>query len=198
MKRRNRITIAVAIATLILGGSYWYFIQYCLPHFHTVREGTLYRSGQPRGVGLEWLRVRGIRTLINLRDPDKDGVAEEKAFAEENGLRFYQFPIGSSHEATQDAVKRFLAIVDDKSPRPILVHCSRGKDRSNVLSAIFRIEYDRWSNELALEELYRLGLTMDSLPAAQNFIRNYRPRWAGGGGTATNPSQALPEVPWQE
>jgi protein tyrosine/serine phosphatase len=147
---------------------------------------------------LEWLRVRGIRTLINLRRPNKDGVAEEKTFAEENGLHFYHFYIGSSHEAIQDTVKRFLAIVGDKSHWPILVHCSRGKERSGVLAAIFRIEYDRWSNELALEELYRLGLTKDSLPVGQNFIRNYRPRWAGGGGAATKPSQALPEVPWQE
>jgi protein tyrosine/serine phosphatase len=199
MKRRTKIISALIVVCLMVGGAYYYFIQIALPHFHTTRKGVLYRSGQPRGVGLAWVKHYGIRTLINLRKPDSNGTSEEKAFAAENGLYFYNFSIGSSHEDIAETVARFLAIVDDKSHWPILVHCSRGKERSGVLSAIFRIEYDRWPNDRALQETYRLGLEEGHMPIPENFIKNYRARWNGDSGTSSQKaSEALPEVPWQD
>lgn len=183
---------------LMVGGAYYYFIQVALPNFHTTRKGVLYRSGQPRGLGLEFVKLYGIRTLINLRRPDRDGIPEEKAFAAKNGLRFYNFSIGSSTAEIDKTVKRFLAIVADKSNWPILVHCSRGKERSGVLSAIYRIEHDRWSNEDALEETYRLGLERGHMPIPENYIKNYRPGSAPQQNTTLKPSEDLPEVPWQD
>ncbi|CAB1057380.1 hypothetical protein D1BOALGB6SA_2133 [Olavius sp. associated proteobacterium Delta 1] len=198
MKRRTKILAALAVVIIMVGGSYWYFIQIALPHFGTVREGMLYRSGQPRGLGLAWVKHYGIRTLINLRKPESDGTPEEKTFAAENGLQFYNFSIGSSQEDIEQTVGRFLAIVDDKSQWPILVHCSRGKERSGVLSAVFRIEYDHWSNDQALQETYRLGLEEGHMPIPENFIKNYRARWSGDGEASQKASEALPEVPWQD
>jgi len=198
MKRHKKIITALTVVILTAGGAYYYFIQVALPHFHTIRKGVLYTSGQPRGVGLPWIKYYGIRTLVNLRKPNSNGTPEEKAFAAENGLHFYNLSIGSSHDHIKQTVERFLAIVDDPSQWPILVHCSRGKERSGVLSAIFRIEYDRWSNEKALQETYRLGLEEGQLPIPENLIKNYRPRGNGDGGTSQKASETLPEVPWQD
>ena len=183
---------------LLVGGAYWYFIQVALPNFHTIRKEVLYRSGQPRGLGLEFVNLYGIRTLINLRSPDSNGTPEEKAFAAEKGLNFYNFSIGSSAAEIDNAVKRFMAIAADKSNWPILVHCSRGKERSGVLSAIYRIEYDHWSSEDALEETYRLGLARGHMPIPENYIKTYRPGWAAGKNTPAKSSENLPEVPWQD
>ena len=198
MKRRTKIIAALTVLILMVGGGYWYFIQVALPHFGAVREGVLYRSGQPRGLGLAWVKHSGIRTLVNLRKPHSDGTPEEKAFAAANGLNFHNFSIGSSHADIERTVARFLDIVDDKSNWPILVHCSRGKERSGVLSAVFRIEFDRWPNERALEETYRLGLEKGHMPIPENFIKNYRARWNGGAGTSQKSSEPLPQVPWQD
>jgi len=198
MQRRTKILAALAVILLIAGGAYYYFIQVALPNFHTTREGVLYRSGQPRGLGLDFVKLYGIRTLINLRSPDSDGTPEEKAFAAENGLNFYNFLIGSSAAEIDKAVKRFLAIAADKSNWPILVHCSRGKERSGVMSAIYRIEFDHWRNADALEETYRLGLKRGHMPIPENYIKTYRPGWAAGKSTAAKASESLPEVPWQD
>jgi len=198
MKRNTKIITALAAVVVLAGSAYYYFIQVALPHFGTVREGVLYRSGQPRGVGLAWVKYQGIRTLINLRNPHSDGTPEEKAFAAENGLNFYNFSIGSRHEDIDQTVGRFLSILDDESNWPVLVHCSRGKERSGVLSAVFRIEYDRWPNDQALQETYRLGLEEGHMPIPENFIRNYRARWDDNGKASTEPSVNLPEVPWQD
>jgi hypothetical protein len=67
-----------------------------------------------------------------------------------------------------------------------------------VLSAIYRIEYDRCLNDQALQETYRLGLEEGHMPIPENFIKNYRARWNGDSGTVKEESQALPEVPWQD
>jgi tyrosine-protein phosphatase SIW14 len=198
MQRRTKIIAALTAIILMAGGAYYYFIQVALPNFHTTREGVLYRSGQPRGLGLEFVKLYGIRTLINLRSPDSNGTPEEKAFAAEKGLNFYNFSIGSSAAEIDNAMKRFLAIVDDNSNWPILVHCSRGKERSGVLSAIYRIEYDHWRNADALEETYRLGLKRGHMPIPENYIKTYRPGWAAGKNTAAKSSESLPEVPWQD
>jgi protein tyrosine/serine phosphatase len=198
MKRRTQIIAALTVVILMAGGAYYYFIQVARPRFATVREGVLYRSGQPRGAGLAWVKHFGIRTLINLRKPNSSGTPEEKAYAAQNGLNFYNFSIGSSHEDIEQTVARFLEIVDDKSNWPILVHCSRGKERSGVLSAIFRIEYDRWPNEQALQETYRLGLEEGHMPIPENFIKNYRARGNAEGGTSQKSPATLPEVPWKD
>ena len=198
MKRRTKIIAALAVVIVMVGGAYYYCIQIALPHFYSVREGVLYRSGQPRGLGLAWVKHSGIRTLINLRKPYSNGTPEEINFAAQNGLNFYNFATGSGYEDIEQAVGRFLTVVDDTSNWPVLVHCSRGKERSGVLSAVFRIEYDRWSNEQALQEAYRLGLEEGHKPILENFIKNYRARWSGDNGTMQKTADALPEVPWQD
>ena len=177
-KRRNKMLTASAIAICIVGGSCYYFSQEALPNFETVRSGVLYRSGQPRGLGLEFVRLFGIRTLVNLRSPGSDGTREEDLFAAENGLEFHNLTMGPGHQDVQATVERFLAVVDDESKWPVLLHCSRGYERSGVLSAIYRIENDRWSNRRALEEAYRLGLDKGEMPVAEEFVRSYRPRWS--------------------
>ncbi len=195
MKRLHKILIMVVSALVLSGALYFFFARKCIPNFHTLREGVLYRSGQPRGLGLEFVRLFGIRTLINLRNPDSDGTPQEKVFAAEKGLNFYNFSLGDSHRELDRAVKRFLAIADDKSSWPILVHCSWGEERSGFLSAIYRLEYDRWTNEQALEETYRLGLEKGHMPIKENYIKSYRPRWAGEHISDIKPAQALLQGP---
>jgi hypothetical protein len=63
----------------------------------------------------------------------------------------------------------------------VLVHCSRGKERSGVCGAVFRIEFDGWTNEQALAEMYGLGFKRGTLPALERFVASYQPQWRGGG-----------------
>ena len=187
--------MALTAMFIMLGGAYYYFSRVALPNFRTTQKGVLYRSGQPRGVGLQFVKLYGIRTLINLRSSDDDSITEEKAFAAKNGLYFYNFPVGSSTAEIDETVQHFLAILADKSRWPILVHCSWGEERSGVLSAVYRMEYERWSNEDALAETYRLGLKIGSAPIKENYIKNYRPHWPPSRNAHPKPSEDLPSVP---
>lgn len=180
MRRRKHIALAGVLAAVLTAAGYGYYFRHtCLPNFRTVRKHVLYRSGQPRGPGLHALRLWGIRTVINLRGADADGVKEEAAFTAEHGMSFRLITVGKTAEAVAESTALFLAVVTEEANWPVLVHCSRGKERAGVLSAVFRMGHDGWSNQQALYELYRNGLEPGSMPAAETFVWNFDPGSCG-------------------
>jgi len=187
-----------AVAVAALTTATLCFKQHCLPHSRAVRKNVLYRSGQPRGPGLHVLRLHGIRTVVNLRAPGRDGVQAEREFCDRHGIAFHIVPVGHTREDIAECVTRFLAVLDDSSNWPVLVHCSRGKERAGVLSAVFRMEFDHWPNQRALHEMYGRGLTPGSMSVAETYVWDYQPRWRDEvvvGNTATE--ERHPAV-WQD
>ena len=174
-RRKHFISGLVLVIAATVSSGVYYYNQKLLPHVHTVEENKLYRSGQPRGAGLYWLKIKGIKTVINLRKPHSDGLAEEREFCEKNGIIFYNIPIGSTYETVSKTAEAFRKIYADPQNYPILVHCSRGRERSGVMSAIYRIEENGWSNGEALYELYNLGLEPGTMLAAEDFVRTFHP-----------------------
>ncbi len=197
----TRKLVVAGVLTLVffgIAGGIVYYKQRLMPRFVTVRSNALHRSGQPCGLGLQTLRAHGIQTIVNLRKPGGHGMEAEQAFAEKHGMSFQLIPIGYSHADMVKTTEAFLAIMDDDSNWPVLVHCSRGKERSGLLSAIFRMEYDRWSNQKALYEMYNLGMGPGAMPIVEQFVWDYVPRWKRDSEPAKLAREDLPEVIWQE
>ncbi len=169
----NRLIASLLTLVLAIGGGSYFFQQRLLPHVETVKDGVLYRSGQPRGLGLNWVKLRGIHTLVNLRGPDSDGVAEEQAFAARHGIEFVQIPMGTDGYDLGQSADQFLDIVADEANWPILVHCSRGKERAGIMSALYRIQYDQWPILNVVRESIALGLDPQEQPAAYRFIEEF-------------------------
>lgn len=171
---KSRAVFYLAVTAVVaagVAGGYWYAAEYCVPNLHTVRPGILYRSGQPRSLGLHWLEWKGIRTIVNLRGPDGDAIPEERRFADEHDIRFYSIPVGTDYDSIRRSVTEFLTLVEDPHAWPVLVHCSRGKERTGVMTAAYRISVEGRSLGEALDELYRLGFQEGSIPAAEEVIR---------------------------
>ena len=63
-----------------------------------------------------------------------------------------EFP--RKHPPTIDA---FLALMDDQSTYPVLIHCRAGLHRTGVLAALYRQEYEGWTSAEALRELKNHG-----------------------------------------
>lgn len=181
----DRITSTVAFVAGIPGVCR-IALSRLLPHFRSVSPGILYRSGQPKGLGLHVVRHRGIRTLVNVRKPGRPGIDAEALFAESHGLRFFHLPWGSSNDEIQRTVTDFLDIVRNSENWPVLVHCSRGKERSGVMAAAFRIAENGWSRQRALDELFAHGLEPGTMPSAEAVL-----------GTLTGPSAPVREASGQ-
>lgn len=142
MKRifRRGFVFASALAVGIAAGcgAYAGYLQVS-GNFHTVIEGQLYRSAQPSAGDLaSYVREHGIRTVINLRGshPELDWYADEVAMSKGLGLTHIDFGMTSSKMLSADRAAELVAIMR-AAPRPILIHCQAGADRSGLASALY-------------------------------------------------------------
>jgi protein tyrosine/serine phosphatase len=157
-------------------------------NFRIVREDVLYRSGQMTLDGLKRaIHEYGIRTIVSLRDARIEGDpapdAREEEYCHKLGIKYVRIPPrpweGAPGETppVEKGVKRFLEVMDHARTYPVLVHCCAGTHRTGAYCAIYRMEYEGWSNTQALEELRSLGYSnLDEENDIRGYLSNYRPR----------------------
>jgi len=75
-------------------------------------------------------------------------------------------------------VRKFLEIMDDPNNYPVLIHCFAGSHRTGAYCAIYRMEYEHWSNEDAMDEMRAAGyLSIYDDWDILGYLERYRPRW---------------------
>ncbi len=110
----------------------------------------LYRCEQPEASDIAGLRAMGIRSLLNLRQHHKDARAFEQA-----GFRLFRERMEADELTVDDlvaALRQFRA-----APKPVLVHCWHGSDRTGSVVAAYRIVFQGWTPAAALDELRHGG-----------------------------------------
>ncbi len=126
----------------------------------------LYRSEQPDREGFEILSGLGIKSVLNLRSQHSN-----KEFITDLPLRSYHIRMNPS-EIRDDEIITSLQILIT-APKPILIHCHYGSDRTGVVIAMYRIVFEGWSKEDAINEMINGGYGFHSkhanIPA---YIRN--------------------------
>ena len=140
-------------------------------NFRVVREGVLYRSGQPTEKGLKRIcHDLGIRTVITLRDAKAPGLPMperwETAFCEREEINYVRLPPrqwegteDKAHPPVDENVQKFLEIMNDPRNHPVLIHCFGGVHRTGAYCAIYRMEFEGWSNIEAMNEMEACGYT---------------------------------------
>ena len=108
----------------------------------------LYRSGQPNSLEMKELEAMGIRSVLNLRQHHTDN--DE---ARGTALMLYHIRMRAGNIQDEEVAEALHII--NTAPKPILVHCWHGSDRTGTIIALYRILYESWSKEAALEELMR-------------------------------------------
>jgi protein tyrosine phosphatase (PTP) superfamily phosphohydrolase (DUF442 family) len=149
-------------------------------NFHVVKEGVLYRSGQPGGDDLERIaREHGIRSVINLRgaNPGEPWYEEEIAASRRLGLERVEISMSAERLPHREELSALLDAFREL-PRPMLVHCDGGADRSGEAVAIFALEHLKWSRSEALLQLRpSYGHNPERYPAKTYFVERV---WRGG------------------
>lgn len=124
-------------------------------NFHTVEEGVFYRSAHLSGETLEQrIKQYGIKTVINLRgaNPKEQWWLDEKAVTDRNNVRLCDIAISAGTLTSKEKLSEILNEFDH-APRPILVHCRAGVDRTGEISALWMLDKMKKSNNEALEQL---------------------------------------------
>lgn len=139
-----RWTVAAAGTPLIVLVAFgvvcglWMGGQQLIGNFHTVIPGELYRSAQFNPEKVEYFeRQYGIKTIINLLGPSDLGWYKQEVEASAKaGIAHIDFKLSASRELTRDQITALIAIMR-AAPKPILVHCKGGSDRSGLASALY-------------------------------------------------------------
>jgi undecaprenyl-diphosphatase len=148
--------IGVITAGVIAGsvGSYWGLVQYN-GNFHTVTEGTLYRSAQLNKDELQAaIRDHGIRSILNLRGTHsgQSWYDDEIAASKELDVAHYDYGLSARRVVTGKQIDQILEIIRN-APKPLLVHCKSGADRSGLVAALYRFAGEHTSADEADRQL---------------------------------------------
>ena len=141
MARRKRLAgwrvVARVILTALAVPMVAFLVQWGTGNRGVVERGAVYRSGQLTPAGLRRaIEANGIRTVLNLRgsNPSQDWYRGERAATLERGCTQVDFAMASDLYLSR-AQARCLVEVLDFSPRPMLIHCQWGAERTGLAAA---------------------------------------------------------------
>ena len=157
-------------------------------NFETITDGKVYKSGViPPDQIADYVKKYHIKSIVDLRFPGTgDDVnnpeipaeltAEKEAVAKIKGVNY--FNNGSDQVPNQKNLNVFLTIMDNKANYPVLIHCYHGIGRAEMYSAIYRIEYENFTNEEArngVRTLIKWSSFDDGKPKGE-YLKAYKSR----------------------
>jgi hypothetical protein len=123
-----------------------------IDHVAEVAPG-LYRGGLPDGDGVEWLKSRGIKTVVRL---GAGATAAEAALVRAHGMHYEVIRMPSPFHPTEQSIERFLSITGDDAQKPVYV-CARGAGTTGVMLALYRVRVNGFTPERAMREMRFFG-----------------------------------------
>lgn len=148
-----------------------------IPNLRVVSDHVV-RGGQPDPEGLKYLHAAGVRMVINLCGGpnlvsmfkgsaggsscvESPEVADEREMAKTLGLEFTSIPLDVFRHPSQQSLASFIDIVSNKDNGPVFVHCLHGRDRTGLMTALYRVVCDGWTAEKAYQEMLECGFDGD-------------------------------------
>jgi protein tyrosine/serine phosphatase len=108
-------------------------------NFHAIVAGEAYRSAQPAADDIRAYRDKyHIAAIVNLRGaaPGQAWYDEEVRAANALGIRHIDFAMNARTELTPQQSQALIALLRS-APKPVLIHCKQGADRTGLASALY-------------------------------------------------------------
>lgn len=148
-------------------------------NFFPVQDDQLYRSKQLSTERLiYYIDKFGIKTVINLRSIDSSSTwwQEETDTCRKKNVNHYDIPMSPKMMTPKKQLLELLYLYDN-APRPILVHCRSGADRTGEASAIWVLEkMERTNTEAARQLAVDFGHSPARYPAKDFLISIWQGR----------------------
>ena len=190
MPSRWQFALAAAVLALVAAAPLVYSSHRNthLRNLRVVEDGVLYRCGQLTPAGMERvLHDQSIKTVVTLRAARQPGQKSpdewEEVVCAAKGVKFVRIVprVWGADETgeipAEQGVQEFLKVMDDTANHPVLVHCFAGIHRTGTMCAIYRMEYQGWTAERAMEEMQFYGFAPEDMHQhIAAYLREYQPR----------------------
>jgi len=154
MLRRRKFVIVTPVLLALLIASYFLYIEE-QGNFYPITPGEAYRSAQMDRDELEYyIKSYNIRSILNLRgsNPNAQWYIEEMKVSEELNVRHYDISLSATREPGDEDVQRLIEVFKS-APRPILIHCKAGADRSGLAAAMWKVIINKEPKSVAKRQL---------------------------------------------
>lgn len=113
----------------------------------------VYRSEQPHSDLLPLLKAHNIQVVINLRSRNAD-----ESILPAQDFQLVHIPIQTWAISKEDLLQVMRSIQHaQQNHQKVLIHCYHGSDRTGASIAMYRIIYEHWPVEDALNEMKHGG-----------------------------------------
>lgn len=149
-----RALCLLAGALLLSVGGYLGYLQIS-GNFSVVIPGEVYRSAQltPDTIRLH-AQHEGIKSILNLRG-QRIGSAwydSEAKAAKDSDIVLFDFMMSDKKELNQERVKQLVEVMRS-APKPLLIHCKAGADRTGLAAALYLAVITHQDEALAEKQL---------------------------------------------
>ena len=142
------ITFSCGVSPALIEGRpvFWSQKIQCADFYNLYKvDQNLFRSEQPTKNGMKGLETMGVKTILNVRN-----IRNDRSDGKGLNLELKHYSI-NTWTISYDEVIQALKIIQE-SPKPVLIHCKHGSDRTGCIVAVYRMAFMGWSKENAIEE----------------------------------------------
>ena len=132
LKYNGRRLLLGALILLVGIGSYagWLVMDH---NFHVVMAGQVYRSSRMSPGTLDRvIQAHGIKSVLSLIGPS---LSESNAVRRTGGT-YFDVSLSDRHEVTDAQMGQIVALLRT-APKPVLIHCKSGADRTGLAAALY-------------------------------------------------------------
>ncbi len=128
-----------------------------LVRFGQVDEGVYKGSKPTTEADYRFLQSRHVKYIVDLQFLPLLDLAEER-HAKRYGMKFIAGRMNASPVSpSQKHVESILAILRDKRHHPVYFHCALGRDRTNLVAALYKMYFLGMSEQHALRYMNESG-----------------------------------------
>jgi protein tyrosine phosphatase (PTP) superfamily phosphohydrolase (DUF442 family) len=178
LNKKTKWIFILLSAVLFLPASYFIYMEE-QGNFHVITPGEAYRSAQLDSDELQhYIRKYNIKSIINLRGKrtGRSWYQEELQVSKQFNCRHYDLSIPPDKSPSPEQVNKLLHLFET-APRPVLLHCKAGADRSGLAAALWKTVVDGAPKKLAGKQLsLRFGhFPIGPTSALDDFFIKWQP-----------------------
>jgi len=145
----------------------------------------LYRGAQPSGKGLKELKALHIDTIVDLRGEFRFFLLKrDRKHAKALGIQVVSIPGNGWSTPNDKEIAEFFSLVRAQPRRRIFVHCWLGGDRVGMFVAAYRMAFEGWTPDQAIQEMHQFHFKSHWHPGMARYVRGFPERLAHSPGLA--------------